>query len=326
MNRGKDICKALKYIRRQIADENGIKLEISECTFKGECRGTCPKCEAELRYLNSQMRSRRSSGRTVKIAGIAAGALALLSPLTLSADKTFSNAQPETTVIQMKAESGVVNGITVTRYFRNDSAIVDSIPYNFLVKNMRTGVEVHTDNKGMFKIEASLGEVLRFRGMFFKTMRTPVTSYENTTIELKRANILLGEMYVIGKKPRLGRATTILNADSVEIIATDSKGKHVKFDGEFDYLSVMQTNHKGKILNNDDNSRYGEFLEYDINTSGNIIVNYDEILENINPINGNYPEIIVLRLGSDSYKNTIDTKIKIPEAVLRRYLSGNILF
>ena len=91
MSRGKDICKTLKEIRRRIAEENGIELEIPECTFKGECRGTCPMCESELRYLDSQLRSRRYAGRTVKIAGIAAGTLALLSPFMLSCSSETRN-------------------------------------------------------------------------------------------------------------------------------------------------------------------------------------------------------------------------------------------
>lgn len=52
---GKEKCKFLKDIRRQIAEENGIDLEIEECTYEGECEGTCPKCDAELNYLMAQL-------------------------------------------------------------------------------------------------------------------------------------------------------------------------------------------------------------------------------------------------------------------------------
>lgn len=33
MNHGKDICRHLKQLRRDIADQNGIELEIPECTY-----------------------------------------------------------------------------------------------------------------------------------------------------------------------------------------------------------------------------------------------------------------------------------------------------
>ena len=31
-SRGKDVCKELKAVRKRIAEENGIELEIPECT------------------------------------------------------------------------------------------------------------------------------------------------------------------------------------------------------------------------------------------------------------------------------------------------------
>ena len=73
MARGKQTCKILKEIRRQIAEANGIEFVTSECRYKGDCLGTCPKCEAEVRYLEQQLRSRQRMGKAVAIAGISAG-------------------------------------------------------------------------------------------------------------------------------------------------------------------------------------------------------------------------------------------------------------
>ncbi len=73
MARGKQTCKILKEIRRQIAEANGIEFATSECRYKGDCLGTCPKCEAEVRYLEQQLRSRSLAGKAVAIAGISAG-------------------------------------------------------------------------------------------------------------------------------------------------------------------------------------------------------------------------------------------------------------
>ena len=55
MNRGKQTCRILKDIRRQIAEANGIEFTVSECRYKGDCLGTCPKCEAEVRYLEQNL-------------------------------------------------------------------------------------------------------------------------------------------------------------------------------------------------------------------------------------------------------------------------------
>jgi len=51
MTYGKQVCKTLKEIRQTIAEKNDIQYETTECHFDGECQGTCPKCDAELRYL-----------------------------------------------------------------------------------------------------------------------------------------------------------------------------------------------------------------------------------------------------------------------------------
>ena len=53
--RDKDKCKILKEIRQRIADENDIPYVTRECSYQGECTGTCPRCESELRYLDQQL-------------------------------------------------------------------------------------------------------------------------------------------------------------------------------------------------------------------------------------------------------------------------------
>lgn len=49
---GKMICEELKRIRSTIAESNGIDYIPANCTYKGDCIGTCPKCEQELRYIS----------------------------------------------------------------------------------------------------------------------------------------------------------------------------------------------------------------------------------------------------------------------------------
>ena len=69
---GKSKCKILKEIRREIAERNDIEYVTSECRFQGDCTGTCPKCEAELKYLEDELRKRQRAGKAVAVAGIAA--------------------------------------------------------------------------------------------------------------------------------------------------------------------------------------------------------------------------------------------------------------
>ncbi|MCQ2281322.1 MAG: carboxypeptidase-like regulatory domain-containing protein [Bacteroidales bacterium] len=71
MKPGKSTCKYLKEIRRKIAEENGIALNMPECTYQGPCAGTCPQCEHEVRQLETELARRSSLGKAATIAGIA---------------------------------------------------------------------------------------------------------------------------------------------------------------------------------------------------------------------------------------------------------------
>lgn len=85
MERGKRICNVLKDVRKKIAEENEIEYVTTECQHKGDCAGTCPKCEAEVRYLESQLARRRMAGRTVRLAGLSLGMVAV-APALVSCD------------------------------------------------------------------------------------------------------------------------------------------------------------------------------------------------------------------------------------------------
>lgn len=69
---GKKKCKLLKEIRQKIADENDIPFVTRECPYQGPCKGTCPACEAELRYLEEQLEKRRRLGKVVTVAALSA--------------------------------------------------------------------------------------------------------------------------------------------------------------------------------------------------------------------------------------------------------------
>ena len=77
MSKGRSICNVLKAVRKAVADANGIEYEPRKCDFMGECQGTCPACEAEVRYVEREIAIRRLAGKAVTVAGIAAGALSL---------------------------------------------------------------------------------------------------------------------------------------------------------------------------------------------------------------------------------------------------------
>lgn len=70
--KGKAKCKILKDIRKKIADSNDIPYVVSECQYQGDCKGTCPKCEQELRYLEAELKKRQAVGKAIAVTGIVA--------------------------------------------------------------------------------------------------------------------------------------------------------------------------------------------------------------------------------------------------------------
>lgn len=46
-------CDVLKAIRRTVAARHSIPVDIPDCTYRGNCPGTCPKCEQELAQINT---------------------------------------------------------------------------------------------------------------------------------------------------------------------------------------------------------------------------------------------------------------------------------
>lgn len=102
---GKNKCKILKEIRRRIADENDIPYVTRECTHKGDCAGTCPRCEQELRYLEQQLAARRRLGKTVAVTALCAG-LALTASGCVDTETTAGMlAEPEAPAADSVPES-----------------------------------------------------------------------------------------------------------------------------------------------------------------------------------------------------------------------------
>ena len=73
---GREKCSLLRQIRKEIAESNGIVYLTSECTYQGnDCTGTCPKCDAELRYLDAELARKAESGSPITLAGLTLNAM-----------------------------------------------------------------------------------------------------------------------------------------------------------------------------------------------------------------------------------------------------------
>ena len=64
--KGKDKCEFLKGIRKRMAEANGIPYEPRECTYEGDCTGTCPSCEKETAELLAALKKKKAEGKEIK--------------------------------------------------------------------------------------------------------------------------------------------------------------------------------------------------------------------------------------------------------------------
>ena len=103
---GKQKCAILKEIRRDIAAKNDISIRIEECTHKGECRGTCPRCEAEVRILERALEEKKKRGLKTAIAGVSAGILAasLASCVPVSGEQFTENETSSSGVTELEGD------------------------------------------------------------------------------------------------------------------------------------------------------------------------------------------------------------------------------
>ena len=114
---GKSKCKILKDIRRQIAQDNDIEFVTSECKYQGECSGTCPKCEAEVRYLEQELAKRQAAGKAIAVAGIAAALVFSTAGCGMDTQSTDGDIEPPASTSQtdptQKENSSFYSGMII---------------------------------------------------------------------------------------------------------------------------------------------------------------------------------------------------------------------
>ncbi len=302
MARGKQTCKILKEIRRQIAEANGIEFVTSECRYKGDCLGTCPKCEAEVRYLEQQLRARSLTGKAVALAGISAATFAMLMPMKADAQsrmeiKTVPIERPAAICANSSKVRGTVNCVYLTK---GGSIATEVIP-GATVLNQTKGNGVATGIDGKFALNACVGDVLRiaYIGFFQQTITVRDTS-EPITVILYEGPEPENGLVVVGthdpKKKFKGKGL-------LELIIVDEKGNPIDLsDVEIEKL----------FIDEDGNEVAGYLYEDYINYYSTFILdwNYDPNLqdEDSKPL-----KEVTLRITAKGYDDPVITKVKYPK-------------
>jgi len=65
MKRGKTICEKLKQIRLEIAKANDIDYTPAVCESEGDCSGTCPACEKEVKSLEEELAQKNTMHKII---------------------------------------------------------------------------------------------------------------------------------------------------------------------------------------------------------------------------------------------------------------------
>lgn len=198
MVRGKQTCKILKEIRRQIADANGIEFVTSECRYKGDCPGTCPKCEAEVRYLEQQLRIRPLAGKAVALAGISAASLAMLMPMTSEAKTVEEPQSPLKENISIVTDTITVRGIALSGDTLPDGTISKEPLIGATISNKRTKSGTYADLDGHFELPACIGDTLEVKYVGYESLSIVVTeNMRNVEVTLAPSQAILGEYVVV---------------------------------------------------------------------------------------------------------------------------------
>ena len=218
MTKGRSTCKLLKSIRQQIADANGISYRPKECQHKGDCAGTCPACEEEIRYLERELKARKGNGFGMKVAGIAAGICATVMPMTAAAQavKPDSTANPpvQTTkkapikVVDLSdscASPVVVRGMVIDA---EDKEPV--LGASVVIDGTDKGIATNVDGQFALKVPSDTSLVISYIGCKDKKVRvSSLLSSDNNVIILEVSN-LSGISCIAG-----GVVTVVPNYDDV---------------------------------------------------------------------------------------------------------------
>ena len=225
MVKGKSTCKLLKSIRQQIADANGISYQPKECHHKGDCAGTCSACEAEIRYLERELKARKGNGFGMKVAGIAAGICATVMPMTAAAQavKSDSTANPpvQTTkkapikVVDLSDSCSspvVVRGMVIDE--ENKEPVIGAAVF---IDGTNKGIATDIDGQFALKVPSDTSLVISSIGYYSKKVRvSSLLSSDNNVIMLERhAMTGLVAVVTVNAASDSGRDRSASNIDDV---------------------------------------------------------------------------------------------------------------
>ena len=193
---GKEICKALRNIRRHIASTNDIAYVPAECDYQGECSGTCPRCESEMRYIERQLRLRRAMGKAVVVAGLTLSTAALTPALAQTPQVATQRTGPRLVDAAPDDSDAVVVSGTVIDKEEKAPIIGASIS----VIGTKNGTA--TDVDGAFAIRVTRGSklLIKFIGMEDIVIDARQNIDGTFVMDYNPKTMLTGEVVIVGPR------------------------------------------------------------------------------------------------------------------------------
>ena len=227
---GKKICESLKAIRKSIAQANDIAYNPQECHHEGDCSGTCPACESEMRYIERQLRLRSAMGKAAVVAGLTLG-LTSLAP-----NRAYAQSESSISVQSLM-------DLRVTDFAPDDSSavvvrgyVIDSrqrVPLmGTLVALQGTNQCILTDNNGRFAVRVPIGSELELKSVGYYYRSITVNEADDDLIvflEPESKNIVRGrvpqvvraeDIYIV-KESKITRAS-LMNLKVQDLAPDDS--------------------------------------------------------------------------------------------------------
>ena len=200
MGTGKEVCLILKGIRQKIADANDISYQPKECHHKGDCTGTCPACEAEIRYLERELKARKGNGFGMKVAGIAAGICATVMPMTAAAQGVKSDSTANRPVHTAKKgdvkvvdlSDGCASPVVVRGMVIGGDDKEPLIGASVVIDGTNKGVATNVDGQFALKLPSDTSLVISYIGCKDKKVHVSSLLHSDDNVIVLEADDLSG--------------------------------------------------------------------------------------------------------------------------------------
>ena len=217
MGTGKGVCLILKGIRQKIADANGISYQPKECHHKGDCAGTCPACEEEIRYLERELKARKGNGFGMKVAGIAAGICATVMPMTAAAQGVKPDSTANRPVHTAKKgdvkvvdlSDGCASPVVVRGMVIDAEGKEPVIGASVVIDGTNKGVATNVDGQFALKLPPDTSLVISYIGCKDKKVHVSSLLHSDNNVIVLEVSELSGLSCIAGG------LVTVLNYDDV---------------------------------------------------------------------------------------------------------------